>query len=551
MVVQGGVLPAHSLFLAKLKTEDRLELERRLLLRQSGVCFICEDPIDLKLHGDSLEIDHIIPIAVGGKDDENNFALTHEQCNRRKSSSDLNIARILARFSKIELMANSETAGRGANLGHVLLAYGGAQRSLRLAIEKDSVRFSIPTADGSPIVTLPLWFDPLSSMKYCFARLPITHLHHDNRINPRSIGINIRGLIEEFNRKRPQLHVALAWWGPNDGDEGPVQVFDGQHKAAAQILLGVKDLPIRIFIRPNLDVLLEANTNAGDKLRQVAFGIDVKQHLGNTLYMERVTDYQHHRQLAADDFSFSEEDMVQLFRGEHRQLTRYIVDSVRDGITRDPNNKLMDFVELSGKGAVRPLAYATINRTFYSEFLYDKPMETHLFAGQESGTNPRQIEREQMVRLMSVFAAVFFLGQWNPELTGQKLESKVLRGDPIPPGHLRAWRVSREEILGNILDLVRSAITYYFAVNHELLDGERVMQVRFPEKLWITIETVLRNVSDLPCWIDRKLAQTIFGVKHKRDFWKEIFKTGNSQTHIAVLAKGLDFKSLITPKGAV
>jgi hypothetical protein len=77
------------------------------------------------------------------------------------------------------------------------------------------------------------------------------------------------------------------------------------------------------------------------------------------------------------------------------------------------------------------------------------------------------------------------------------------------------------------------------------------MQVRFPEKFWITIETLLRNVSDLPCWVDKKLAQTIFGVKHKRDFWKEIFKTGNSQTHIAVLARGLDFKSLITPKGAV
>ena len=77
-------MPAHSLFLAKLKSEERLDLERRLLSRQSGVCFICEDSIDLKLHGDSLEIDHIIPIAVGGKDDENNFALTHEQCNRRE-----------------------------------------------------------------------------------------------------------------------------------------------------------------------------------------------------------------------------------------------------------------------------------------------------------------------------------------------------------------------------------------------------------------------------------------------------------------------------------
>ena len=543
-------MPAHSLFLAKLKSDDRRELEQRLWSRQSGVCFICDDPIDLKLHSDTLEIDHIVPIAVGGKDEENNFALTHEQCNRRKSSSDLNVARVLAAFSKIESQADSETAGRGANLGHVLLAYGGAKLPLRLAIEKETVRLAIPNASGNPIVSVPLWQDPLSLMRYCYLKLPITHLHHDTQINPRSIGVNIRGLIEEFYKKRPQLHVALAWWGPDSGEEGPVQIFDGQHKAAAQILLGVKELPVRIFIRPNRDVLTQANTNAGDKLRQVAFSSDVKRHLGNTLYKERVEEYQRLRQLSPEDFSFSEGDMVRLFRGEHRQLTRYIIDSVRDGITRDPNNKLMDFVEWSGKGAERPLAYATVEKTFYSEFLYAKPMETPLSAGQETGTNPRGIEREQMVRLMSLFADAFFVGQWNPELTGQKLEDKVLKGEPIPSGHLRAWRISRDEVLANILDLVRSAITYYFAVNHELFDGERVMQVRFPEKLWATIETVLSNVADLPCWVDKKLAQTIFGVKQKRDFWKEIFRTGNSPTQIPVLTKGLDFKSLVTPKGA-
>jgi len=210
----------------------------------------------------------------------------------------------------------------------------------------------------------------------------------------------------------------------------------------------------------------------------------------------------------------------------------------------------MDFVEWSGKGAERPLAYATVERTYYSEFLYAKPMETPLAAGQETGNSARGIEREQMVRLMSLFAEVFFVGQWDPELTGQKLEDKVLKGDPIPPGHLRAWRISREEVLANILELVRSTITYYYAVNHELFDGDRLMQIRFPEKLWATVETVLRNVGDLPCWVDKKLAQTIFGVKQKHDFWKEIFKTGNSPTRIPVLARGLDFKSLITPKGA-
>lgn len=545
-------MAAHSLFLAKLKPQERQELRGRLYARQNGVCFICENTIDPELQRDDLEIDHIIPIAAGGKDEENNFALTHERCNRRKSSSDLRVARVLERFEQIEQEANAEPGqgGRGANLGHVLNKYGGARHALRMVIDKDTVRFSIPTDSSAPITSLPLWHDPLSGMDYCFARLPLSYLHHDSRINPRSIGINIRGLIEEFNHKRPQLHVALAWWGPESGNEDNVHIFDGQHKAAAQILLGIKDLPVRIFIRPNLNVLLEANTNAGDKLRQVAFDSAVKRHLGSTLYKERVEDYQKLKQLSADDFSFSEEDMVKLFRGEHRELIRYIVDAARDAITRDPGNKLMDFVEWAGKAADKPLSYSTLEKSFYSEFLFMKPIDSPLAAGLETGTNPRQIERDQMVRLMALFADIFFVGQWDPEVAGRKLEDRVLKGESIPLMHLRAWRIAREEVLANVLKWVRLAIESYFALQQEMVDKDRLMQHRFPDVLWSTVETVLRNISDLPCWVDTKLAQTIFGGKPNRDFWKKIFKEGISPTGIRVLAQGLDLKSLVTPKGA-
>lgn len=541
-------MPVHSLFLSKLKPDQRRELVNRLHVRQNGVCFICEKPIDLDLQRDALEIDHVIPIAADGKDEENNFALTHEPCNRRKGSSDLRVARVLERFSRIEQEA-SRGDGRGANLGHVLQAYGGAKESLRMIVDKGAARFSIQSDEGAPITTVPLWQDPLSGMNYCFARLPLAYLHHDSRINPRSIGFNIRGLIEEFNHKRPQLHVALAWWSPESGDEGKVQVFDGQHKAAAQILLGVKELPVRIFIHPNLNVLLEANTNAGDKLKQVAFDAAVKRHLGSTLYQERVEDYQKLKRLSSDDYSFSETDMVKLFRGEHRELMRYIVDSARDVITRDPKNKLMDFVEWAGREAKKPLAYATVERTFYSEFLYMHPIDTPLSAGLETGTNPRQIEREQMSRLMTLFAEVFFVGQWNPEVTGNKLEDRVLKGDQICPVHLRAWRIAREEVLANVLKWIRLTIEYYYAYNQEMINKERLMQKRFPDVVWASVETVLKNMGDLPCWVDTKLAQTIFGGKPNRDFWRKIFEEGISPTGIRVLAHGLDLKSLITPKG--
>ena len=185
----------------------------------------------------------------------------------------------MAEFDRLQSDAR-ERGDRGANLGNVLERYGGAKAKLRLKRQADHVDFVLTEVGRPEIRTLPLYKDPLSGMESFFAVFPLEYLHHDDRINPRSIGPNIRGLIEEFMKKRPQLHVALAWWAPEPTGAGSVKVFDGQHKAAAQILLGVRELPVRVFVQPDTNVLLDANTNAGDKLRQVAFDTSCNQALG-------------------------------------------------------------------------------------------------------------------------------------------------------------------------------------------------------------------------------------------------------------------------------
>ena len=88
--------------------------------------------------------------------------------------------------------------------------------------------------------------------------------------------------------------------------------------------MGFNVLPVRVFVNPSVNVLIQANTNAGSTLRQVAFDKAVMRHLGSTLYGDRLKRYQEMHGIAEDNFSFSEQDLVHHFRGERRQMERFM-----------------------------------------------------------------------------------------------------------------------------------------------------------------------------------------------------------------------------------
>ena len=110
---------------------------------------------------------------------------------------------MLARFDKIK--SRVDINDRGVNLNDVLTAFGGAQGDLRIKLDETTVTCVFPSKGSEEKITLPLYEDKISGIYHFFAVLPIEVLHHDERINPRAIGANLRGLVEEFHKGPPQL----------------------------------------------------------------------------------------------------------------------------------------------------------------------------------------------------------------------------------------------------------------------------------------------------------------------------------------------------------
>jgi len=61
------------------------DIVNKLLKRQDGKCAMCKTRFD---HDHRMEIDHIIPRTLGGKDSMDNYQLLHNWCHDTKTAKD-------------------------------------------------------------------------------------------------------------------------------------------------------------------------------------------------------------------------------------------------------------------------------------------------------------------------------------------------------------------------------------------------------------------------------------------------------------------------------
>ncbi|MEJ5285571.1 MAG: hypothetical protein WHS77_11050, partial [Brevinematales bacterium] len=108
-----------------------------------------------------------------------------------------------------------------------------------------------------------------------------------------------------------------------------------------------------------------------------------------------------------------------------------------------------------------------------------------------------------------------------------------------------AFRMSKEEIIYNWLKYIEQIIKNYFIMQGKPINEQRLFQYKFPEPLWDKIRIFIKNLSQLPIWINKELSNTVFGGKQNNDFWQTIFETGKSPQGIQVLSEPINLMKMI------
>jgi hypothetical protein len=210
-----------------------------------------------------------------------------------------------------------------------------------------------------------------------------------------------------------------------------------------------------------------------------------------------------------------------------------------------PDNKLRDFVEYGGKSSEKPFSYSAIERTFYSKFIYGKMLDTPWNYRAEMGENPRELEKAQIIRLMSLIAEQIYIGKYDDEIGTRRLENKVQSGEDVPEPHLRAFRMAREEVLYCWISYIGQIIEHHLTTIGKPYNKEKLFEYVFPDQLWTNIGNFVANLARRAIWVDRQASLTSFGAKRTYAFWGSIFETGMTSDGSRVMPSGLNIMEMI------
>jgi hypothetical protein len=387
------------------------------ILRIHGMrCFIDGHPIELE---DDLEFDHVVPIAAGGTSTIDNLAPVCRKHNRQKRTMSLSEYRDYLKLSAFF------DDGIPKYLDDVITAKDHKPgKSFQYEINTTTDTVTVYFDGGSKIFSL--YRCPVTRWQYFHALIPVQHLKNDKDLQPRALRqASMWGLYRHFQRNT-QLAPSIC----RLDDNGALLLFDGQHKAAAQIWSGRKAIECKVYIQPESKRLKETNLEAHQSYRQMSFYSSELMRKYADICGEDWDEY------AVLEGRKSEKGFVEFLINTKKMSAAKAKGEVEQAIhwriLNDPSNKLNDFTSDKNRARRQPLTHYRIKKTVFRHLLSPIPSSVEF----ESAEDLRNTEEQNLIKLMSIIAEEGLIGRWNPE-TADAVHQRTER--IFSAGAVRAW----------------------------------------------------------------------------------------------------------------
>ena len=412
------------------RVSPTLEQKAEVLRIHGMRCFIDAHPIDSE---EDLEFDHIVPIAGGGTTTVENLAPVCRKHNRQKRTMSLSEYRDYLHLGSFFEDGNSKY------LDDVIRA------------KKHEVgqKFHYEIADSPGSVTV--YFDggkksfslykcPATAWQYFYALIPVQYLNNDKDLQPRALRQeSMWGLYRHFQRNT-QLSPSIC----RVGETGELLLFDGQHKAAAQIWSGRNAIECKVYVNPESKRLKETNLEAHQAHRQMSFY--------SSELMRKYADIcgEDWNKYAALEGRKSEKGFMDFLIGDKQMTTAKaraeVEQAIEERILNSPENKLNEFTSEKNRARQQPLTHYRIKKTLFKQLLSPIPSNAEF----ESESDLRNTEERNLIRMMTIIAEEGLVDRWNPE----NKDAVHQRTERIfSAGAIRAWVKTLKNVLNAHLRL--------------------------------------------------------------------------------------------------
>ncbi len=323
--------------------------------------------------------------------------------------------------------------------------------------------------------TLPLYTCPATGYKFFYFYLPTKYINNDLELQPRPLEFKRLWELYKHLLSNSQLTPSVCRISGNK-----VYLFDGQHKAAAQIWAGRDAIECKIYISPSVKVLKETNLIAHDKLRQMPFFTSVLIKKWSSIFYEEWNQY------IEQPGNKSESDFVNFLisKGKKKNDAINMLESnIYETILEDNNNKIKKFIEDYSTDNKKPLTVNRLKQSFFKKFIAPPPLVISL----EESDNLREFERINAIKLINIIVKYSLENLWNPQANDEnhKISEMIYLN-----GAFKATCSLIKDVIAAVLEL------------YDQTERNEILLRKITEDNWQLIEKSIEAIFSNRIWSD-------------------------------------------------